>query len=90
MPILYGLKKSNGIERIIRLLYYKKSHQNIISALKLSLKSFFQKNNQGLTITRESPYVNHQNFSIHDIRGQIPKSIYHASYLYLVIFLSFS
>ena len=44
MPTLYGLKI---LMQFSKLLYYKKSHQNnIISASKLSLKSFFfQKNN---------------------------------------------
>ena len=43
MPILHGLKI---IMLFNRLLYYKKNHQhNIISALKLSFKFFFRKNN---------------------------------------------
>ena len=43
MPILHGLKI---LMLFNRLLYYKKNHQNnIISALKLSFKFFFWKNN---------------------------------------------
>ena len=39
---------------------------------------------QGLTITIKSPYVItyvHQNFDTNDVLGQIPKSIFQASYL---------
>ena len=43
VPILHGLKI---LMLFNRLLYYKKNHQNnIISALKLSFKFFFRKNN---------------------------------------------
>ena len=42
-------------------------------------------NDQGWAITMKLPYVC-QNFDARDVRGEIPKSIYNASYFLPIIF----
>ena len=79
-----NFKKSFLLENFERLSSWKLSFELYQNCCNLHIR-------QGSTIIMKLPYVImyvYQNFGIRDIHGQIPKSIYQASYLLPSYFLN--